>query len=773
MTDRTPLTRAQYQQMLDMGVSPDEMQTRAVIIPDTPTPAQGGGRSLPSMAPSDQTGISGAQDDPAREKLIPSLLNPKRWGQSAVAAADFVTGGALDEAVAGVMGGGHNRKKVREWLNAQDQQAGYLGGGAKAVSMLVPYNGIGSVINAAGRTVNAARGGVAGARALGPAGAAVEQAARLLPAWLQRAVVNTGTGAAIGGTAGAFSAEPGDRMRGMKTGATVGGATGLAIGAASDIARGVQNYAGLRTKALGRERASEALNTQRGMVRDPRGAKYGDTPNEVDRYVSDVQAQASDAPSSYRLMDTSPEARELTRNTAILGTDAERNLERIARQRIAEEGRGVEQDVNQALGVHAPLPHANQESRQLEAIIRRENDAALNPIWQQHPDPITDPPTLEAWRDIRTELAGIPNAIESRQVLSRRNNGPAIQHAMDASPSGVLDARGNPIMLPAIPEMPNLKAVHEAKQALQTVISAIRETPNPTELQALQLPAFQAAKDRLAGMNLARVPGGAAYQARMEEASKQWLMNDQLHAGQEIGKKLGTMPHEDVTDALRGVVNTQIHGQPIDPTTAQNALQATRHGVASQVRQEIGAVQGAIPGEAGAVLDKMRTRNVRDNMVPLAGAIPGGTQQSATAAVDRMQNRLSQRQEMRVTNRQQIGKETAQREILKGSRGKGTAAAFGEGATLGGLATASLPIQAMKLTAGAKLARVLEGRRSLATDAAAEELHRLLAMDPRSPGFLDAYRATANHLRDAQMQRMARQAGRAGAASMYTARQDK
>lgn len=772
MTDRTPLTRAQYQQMLDMGVSPEEMASRAVIIPDTPTPKQGDGKSLPAMAPSDQSGVSGTAEDPSREHLIPSLFNPKRWGQAAVAGTDFLTMGALDEAAAGVMGGGEaNRKKAREWLNRQDQEAGYLGDAAKLAAMAVPYNAVGDGINAARGALRAGQAGIAGARAMGPAGKVLD-AARLLPAWLQRTLATTGTGAAVGGATGALSAEPGDRARGAKAGAVVGGATGLAMGIGSDIVRKGQEYLGLRTKGLGQERASEALNRQRQMVQSPTGRKYGASADEAQRYAIDVQGQAADAPSGYRVMDTSPEARILTRNTAIQGTDAERNLERIARERIGQEGADVEQDVNQVLGLHGPLPHANQESRALQEVIDAQNNAALNPIWQRHPHPIRDPATLDAWRDIRTELSNIPNAIESRQVLARRNPGAAITQAIPARPSGVLDARGNPIMLPEIPEMPNLRAVHEAKQALQTVISAIRDNPNPTELQMLQMPAFQAAKDRLAGINLSRVPGGPEYQRRMDEAARQWLVNDQFTAGQTIGKNLDRMPHEDVTNTLQGVAHTQIHGQQIDPTTAQNAMQAMRHGVGSQVRQEIGAVQGEIPGEAGSVLDKMRTRNVQQNMVPLAGAIPGGTQQSANAAVDRFGRRLGQRQEMRVTNRQQIGRETAPHEILTGSRAKGTAAAFGEAGALGGFGTGSIPIQAMKLTAGAKLARLLEGRRGKATEAAAEELQRLMAMDPRDPWFLTEYQRIATRLHDIQMQRLARQAGRASAASMSTARQD-
>ena len=291
---------------------------------------------------------------------------------------------------------------------------------------------------------------------------------------------------------------------------------------------------------------------------------------------------------------------------------------------------------------------------------------------------------------------------------------------------------------------------HETKQALQGLSAAIKkaqETGSADGNDINDLIALRDAQERLLGPDLARVPGGQEYLDRMAVSSRDRLVNDQLEAGQMMGKNLTSTPWEDVRAATQELAGKTIHGTPIGATTQRRALGATRKGVASSIRDK---ARGKSPD---AVLSDLESQNVQEAIIPLQA----GRNVNPQEVSDRFRERISDRRKMATTNQQQS--KIKQQELLEGSKSAGTALNFQESGALSGR------LGAVKTALGALGGKALAGRRKEVTALSADQIAALLqrtASDATNPARAFEYAMMLKMLQQARMRTQGRVAGAVG-----------
>lgn len=688
----------------------DEEITAALAQFDAAPPRAGAG--LPSAAPVDQGRPQEGQGAVSlAQRIGRDLTTPKKWAQAALAGLDVAGMGLGDEVMSAFSTAPgtfeEKRQRARKYLNKANDESGWMGDMAQ----------IGGAVLGPGAT-GAAIAGRIPAKAVGSS---------LLRQLLGGAVA----GGAMGGVGGAASAEPGDRVRsglvGMGTGATLG----AAIPAIAAGGRAFARYTG-SLKARPDELTSAALQK---AVKQSGIKTSGNTTltHDPDTFEWAARQSRANVPDDMRVIDLSPETQTLGKDAARSSSVADKSLQDLAERRIAEQPGALEGDVNDALGL-VRREHADEVSRKLMEKISADDEAALAPIWARHQAPIDDPAVLGAWQDIRSELGGIPASVESRQVLSRAPDG-----------AHVTQATRN------IPERPNLRAVHEAKVSLQKMISAIAEAPknaqNVSSADALQLGALQAAKDRLAGIDLSGVPGGPEYLAQMAKSARERLVNDQLSVGKKLGGALSKTPWENVRNQTQDIADAAIGGQPVDATTQRRALGALRKGVASNIRDQARGEGG------GALLGKLETQNVQENLVPLQA----GRNVNANDVRDQFAQRMRDRRSMATTNMQQA--RIQPQELLEGAKAKGTALGFQEAGGLTGR------VGAIKTAFGALGGKALSARRNTQLALSAEQISELLqryANDASNPTELFERAMLGKMLQQARIREQGRAAGAVG-----------
>ena len=715
MTAPVPITKAEYDELLK-HYTPEQIAADGLVMaPTNATSRPERAPRLPSAAPVDQARPQEGEGALSLAKRVGrDLTTPKKWGQAAVAGLDMATFGLGDEVMSAFSPTPgtfeEKRQRARGYLNRANDESGWMGDIAQV------------------------GGAVLGPGASGAAIASRIPAKAVGSSLLRQLLGGAAAGGAMGAVSGAASAEPGDRMRGGVTGGAIGAAAGAGIAGGAAAGRQFARYIG-SLKARPDELTSQALQkaVQQSGVRMP-GGKLTITNDPATAEWASRQVKPDAAP-DMRVIDMSDETRTLGKDAAKASRRAEKQLQDMADRRIAEQPGQLEGDVNEALGL-ARREHANEASRKLMERVGREDDAALEPLWQQFREPIDDPNVVSAWADIRSELGKIPRSVESRQVLSRAPNGAVVTPPQQVAPGVVL------------PERPNLRAVHEAKQSLQDIISAIKENAQGVSGDdANQLRTLQAAKDRLAGIDLSNAPGGPEYMARMAESARDRLVNDQLEAGQKLGSQLSKTPWEDVRNETRKIVESSIQGQPLDPTTQRRALGALRKGVASNVRDK------ARGKGSDALLGELESQNVQEGLVPLQA----GRNVNPNQVRDDFASRIRDRRSMATTNTQQA--RVKPQELLEGAKSAGTALNFQEAGGLTGR------LGAIKTAFGALGGKALAGRRKAMLELSADQIAELLqrsAADPSNASELFARAMMLKLLQQARMREQGRVAGAVG-----------
>lgn len=713
-------------QLVDAGKSDEEIR-QALQAFDA--------RQLPSSAPKDVLPEDNRGNPNSERRLVGDLTSPKKWLKAIPTAIDQATFGGLDEAVAGVMGGGeHNRVKVRRWLDKQNEESGWAGDIGQAAALFAPFS-------------------------LGKIGAGLvpaKVAGRAVPAVVRQGVPAMATGSAYGALAGGLSAEPGDRLRAAGSGAKMGAAVGGAAAAVAAGGRKMGEYLGMRTTAVAGQKASQALRN----LQEAQGIGADDVAGA--QYAQEARGRAAQAPDGYAFMDDSPQTRTLARNVAIPSTRADRDLEELVTSRAQREASDVEGDVNSVLGLQRRESASAVGRKMGENIADIESD--LNPIFQAHARPIDErqfPDVVDAFRDIESTSRRLIQKIADRQT----NQGLPVSQMIVQGQGGT---------------RPTLQAIHELKKSLQALTSyaneamAAKSTKSITADDIAEARSLNGAVDRLLE-GVRPVPGGQQYLDVLGRSARERLIQDQLEAGGEMAGKLQTTPWEDTHATVQKVADARIHHVPIDPTTQRRSLGALRKGVASDVANDLASVAGKEleTGNAGNVLEKLRARNVQESLVPLIGSRPNMTQRGAEESRDWLQNRLSQRATMRLANKEQVAKSVGTQEILPGSRAKGTALGLGEAGILGSPLSGGSPGPAARLAAGALFAKFLEGRRGMATERAAEDLARLLGMRPSDPSFVPYYRLLLEGSTRQATKNVATGMGAAAAANAVTGRRDR
>lgn len=551
MPSKTPITRKEYEQLLSEGYSADDLNAEGLVIaPEMPSRAQTAPK--PAANPKQGDGYS------RLASLGRDMLNPKRWGQAAMAGADMATFGLLDEAAAGVMGGGeYNRKAARETLNRANQESGYMGDVAQVAGAV-------------------AGPGISGAKLASRIPANVRGASLM-----RQAAAGAIGGGASGALTGAASAEPGSRVRGGVAGG-IGGLLGGALlsGAIVPAARAVGRYAGVLPQHKN-ELVSDALQevverlgvSGKNAPARPRSV----SPQDYDPKTAEFAASLgrTGKPDDMRVMDLNRELQELSVDAAKGSRAAEKQLEGITTERALRQNKGITSDVEDALGL-AGGDDARDMAGRLGDKIAGDDVQRFGPVWEAYgTTQIKDPQIKAAWNDV-VDVLNVDRGILDRQKLRGGNPADLIRQ----TPQG---------------QAPTLRAIHEAKIALQKQISAIEEAPalgqSISSVDAERLGSLQAAKERLVGLDLNRVPGGAEYKAALAASAKDRAVKDQL----EVGMKDVLRPNRAGGDVAR-IREQAVRGQ--DPTTARRATGALKRGVASAVARKAGG--GRAGRESGA-----------------------------------------------------------------------------------------------------------------------------------------------------------------------------
>lgn len=707
-----PMTWEQYQASRANGWTDDDLKQQGYEIPSPPQASS----PAPGQPPAQK-----AQAGYGRlAKLGSDMLSPSKWGEALVSAIGAMP--AADETVgvlagAQALGRGQNPikeyDKVRSFMKDRfrkaDAESGDLGAAARLGTMFLPAG-------AAGLGAEAIK---VGTRA-GPAMRAVQE-------------LGTGalTGAGYGAASGALNAEPGERLKAAGVGLGAGALLGTFLTGVPMAARGVRDYFGGNRAGTATRRVSEAANEVLKRQGVPEDRISGDLTNpavapNARAAANALYEQPGTFASGKRIMDTSPEMRELSKDAANASPAAERTMEQMARGRVRAQNPALAEDFAQGIGA---APNVNAERlRDLRAEQLTQTENTLYPqLFAAYPNPVKTPEAVGAWKMADDLLPKYTAAVQRNQALASQPMDEIVQ------------------MIGKTPT-PTLEGMHRLKTQVGSALKALGSQEAAGNISdegvALQrsLTIFQ---DRLRHA-LETAPNGAGqiYSGIQAMGATGRTTNDLIAAGLDLaGPKIAGYPAEQaMADATQRL-----------PGSGPAALRA---GAATRVSN----TADALPFDSNTLLNQLGKEPATQQAVEALAKDPKAAAQFAK----NMQDRLA----MEETNAMQLGGATKQKEILKGARARGTALGYGEAGALGGVASGN-PLSALrgaKLAGGALLAKALEGRRGLAVQDAGDELTQFLLRNPGERGvplaFFDMLLANAR----LQQQRLTRAAQRGAVA---------
>jgi len=505
--------------------------------------------------------------------------------------------------------------------------------------------------------------------------------------------------AAVGTVGGALEAEPGKRA----VGGMIGGATGTALGAlltaAPMVGRSIRDYFGLDRGGTARRRVSESLNTIMERQGRPDDVMTGDlmdernAPNAL-RYAREQREAPGTFARGKRLMDRSPETQQLAGEVANSSIPSERSLGRLAARREQAQNSHLARDLSDAVGAQ-PNVSAEVVRDTRNAGLQQFEDAFYPQLFETFPDPVNTPAAQEVFELGRAELPRYVDAIRRNQALR--------SEPLDE----LLGTIGNTAT-------PTLEGMHRLKTQ---VGSALRNMD------------ASAAAGNLSDEANALRGSLATYQDRLRDALQSAPMTDPgsgMTAGDlyALAQQRGAQTRGQVGALESGL---DLAGDGMRGYTAGQALQeaattpggeaALRQGVATGVRNASTAKNANNEGFLKRIAQTQDTREAVDALAPTRG--------QATLFGKRMRDRIA----MAETNKLQTGAKTGAKEILKGSRARGTALGLGEAGVLGSAAMGnpSGAAKGIRLAGGALAAKGLEGFRGGATSEAADQLRDLLS----------------------------------------------
>ena len=527
------------------------------------------------------------------------------------------------------------------------------------------------------------------------------------------------SGALTGAAGGAGSARAGEKLHGMGTGAGVGALFGAMVGAGGPIARQVGRYLGAKNATTATEKASDALLE----AADRQGQDLA-TDADVQRYAMGLRQPGV---AGKRVMDSSREMRELGVDAARANKDVEREFEQLAIAREAEQNPAIAGRVREALDV--PNISAKRAQGSTTALLKGRENTLYKQLFQQFSQPIQTPEMVTAWQDVADEMPKYIDAIRKNARLSQQS----VNDLMDVTGSA-----------------PTLEGAHRVKSAMARVLKALKKkeaagTLGEDEAQALfALGNFQS---RFTDA-IKAAPGGKEYGMIQEIGRQGRAVREALRTGE-------TVMQED-PDVIRQMVVTL--GSKRGGAQAQQAL---RQGAGSAATRELADMtQGA-----DAALNKYaRNIGTQERISSLAPSQQRG---------DQFRRDMQDLVDMAETNKLQQSKSTSQKEILKGSRARSTALAFGEAGGIGSLLTGGDMTSPIRLAGGALLAKMFEGGRAGATEQAASQLANLLRKGSNDPDVPLVFYDMAMALQRLQRGRIVRQAGAAALSPLFLSTTDR
>lgn len=649
---------------------------------EAPAPRQRPG--LPGAAPVDQTGprAGGGGFQPVTDMTRLAAQGASfNWADEATAAVR-----ALSPNVTYRDAAREERQKVED---ARRRAGGFGVAAELAGSIVVPGLGVGKAV-AKGATV-------------APRGAQL----------VKQLMTGAGAGSGAGALAGAGVADEGETLRGALTGGGTGALFGTFLAGAGAGGRQLRRYSGGATRTTADEKSAAALQE----VLERQGVANSD-----DATRAAAARLTRPGASGRRVMDTSREMQELSVDAARASRKAEKQLERIAESRIANQNTALADDFADAMGVRR-VGDAPRIADSIREGIERYEDQAYARLFAKHPGGIPDPEVGRAWEEVATYLQSVPKGMEANQVLA------------DRSLLDIMDTDG-----------PTLQGLHRLKTALgdrAAALSAKRTAQNLSDDEAGRLASYSAITDRLRSL-IERAPGGDEWAAIQREGAKARAKIDALGAGEDL-----------MGPNLKGYTAEKALGDAGAGAAGPKGQEMLRRGAASKVRDESRqATRGS-----DAFLNRLTQQDATQDVVD---AIAPDPQRAAT-----FRRNMQDRAQMAETDALQKSKATKQKEILKGARAHSTALALGESAMLGTPVTGGSVQGPLRLAVGALGAKALQGRRGKATALAAEDLAKLLVRGADDPAANLTFYDMAMALERLQRKRMAAQAGASAAGSSF------
>lgn len=519
---------------------------------------------------------------------------------------------------------------------------------------------------------------------------------------LRRGITELASGvipaAAVGTVAGGLEAEPGKRASGAAVGGATGGILGALLTATPMAGRTLRDYFGLDRGGTVRRRASEAVNTiaeRQGVADD---VMTGDLtrPGVAPRAMATAQAQR-EQPGTYargkRYMDRSPETQQLAAEVANASTGSERVMGRLATRREQAQNSHLARDVSDAIGAQ-PGVSAEVARDAANTQLQQFEDVFYPQLFEAFPDPVN---TREAQEVFALGQAELPRYVDA----IRRNQ------ALRSEPLDELVGQIGQTVTPTLEGMHRLKTL--VGSALRNMEASAAAGTLSDEANALRgsLTTYQ---QRLRD---------ALHNAPAIDPASGMTAGDLYAMGQQRGAQ--TRAQVDAVESGLALAGDGMRGY-----TAARALQeaggvaggpeALRQGVATGVRNASTAKDVNNPAFLRRIAQTQDTREAVNALAPTPG--------QATLFGKRMRDRVA----MAETNKMQTGRQTGAKEILKGSRARGTALGLGEAGVIGSAAMGSPEglAKGVRLAGGALAAKGLEGFRGQATSEAADQLRDLL-----------------------------------------------
>lgn len=611
---------------------------------------------------------------------------PRRFGEAAMSAVGAIPGS--DEALGALAGWqslqrGQNpiegyktaRKALNDRFKQADSASGSLGTAARVGTMFLPIGpaarGVKAAVNVGTRTGRVARA----AQELG---------------------IAAGTGAAYGGAAGALNAEGTDRIKEGLKGGAFGGLFGTFLAGLPMVGRGLRDYVGGDIKGTKTRRVSEALNEvleRQGVPADKMRGDLTDiatapakAPNAWKAATGLVEAPGSYA-SGKRVMDASPEMRELAKDAANASPQAERALGLLAQKRVRQQNPALAQDFAEGIGAR---PGVNAE-RARDAITEQTSqlENQLYPkLFQAHPDPVETEQAISTWKMADELLPKYANAVQRNQQLASQPMNEVVRVIEDQP-------------------VPTMEGLHRLKVLTGSALRALGKQESAGSLSdegvALQrsLSLFQSrVRDALE-----TAPGGDIYAGIQAMGASRRAATDALDAGLEVaGPK------------MRGYTAKQALDQA-QAALPQGGGAALRQGAATRVANDASAAKF----DSNEILGQLAKEPATQEAVDALAADP----KNAALFAKKMRDRIA----MQETNAMQLGGATKQKEILRGARSRGTAAVLGEAGAVAGAVTGNPARvgQGAALAGGAMLSKLLDTFRGKALEGAGDELAYFLS----------------------------------------------